>query len=958
MAQLQKRERPDNVAMPLTAAQRRDADDPFYGEDEDEKVHENSADAYTDAATLLAEIRRVRAAESTARAGKSGAAQARASETQRRDEAWMMQQMAAGGVRFDESDAGSVAGYQASVERQATVHLTVNRGLIPDFISGGGRGPVLFSKQQGLVIPLKDPKCDFAELAAKGSLTLRELRKKAMERKAMVDAIGGQGSSIDAAVRGGAGAMTQQEVDAMKRRLRAEQRRNASVEDKKAMDNEDQATARARLREDSSLAPPAATLDAERHEAIQKQRRTLPIYACRAELLRYIRENAVVVVAGETGSGKTTQMVQYLLEAGYARNGLIGCTQPRRMAAVGVSHRVAEEVGDGLGETVGYAIRLEDVTSPRTKVKFMTDGVLLRELVHDRLLNKYSVVVMDEAHERSVSTDVLLGAMKDILRQRLDFKLVVTSATMEIEKFANFFNGPTFTIPGRTYPIEMRYERSPVADYVEQAVLRVLEIHTREAAGDVLVFMTGEDDVEGTCTLIRERAADVDQATADSLLVLPCYSMLPSTQQRMILSPAPTGQRKCIVATNIAETSLTIDGIRYVIDAGYMKCKVFKPTINMNALTLFPVSRAQANQRAGRAGRTAEGVCFRLYTEFQYMNEIIEAPVPEIQRSSVDSIVLLLKSIGVRDLATFDFIDPPPHENLRSSMYRLWLIQALDDMGDITTDGRRLAEFPAEPPLGRALLAGCQLGCGDAVVSVAALMSADSRSVFSAPRGREEQALRAREKFFAPDSDHVTLLNVYEQFTASGCSKGWAEDHFLNYLALKRACDIRVQFVDRLTRDFRLKLGEFDGDTDAVREAFTHGFFPHAARRTSMTEYTTMLSGVPCELHPTSAVHSAGVAPDYVIYNDFIFTSKEYMSVVSGAKPEWLVKASRGLFTSGDNALMHFKATLVQQQRQAVGAQREQEPRTQPRAPAEPTDNAAAVDAGTAKARFVPRRKA
>jgi pre-mRNA-splicing factor ATP-dependent RNA helicase DHX38/PRP16 len=726
----------------------------------------------------------------------------------------------------------------------------------------------------------------------------------------------------------------------------------------------DAAAERQRIAKEASYDMDTDAPSPERFAEIQAQRRTLPVYACRKELLGYVRENSVVVIAGETGSGKTTQIVQYLLEEGFAANGLIGCTQPRRMAAVGVSHRVAQEVGCKLGDTVGYAIRLEDVTSKNTRLKFMTDGVLMRELINDRMLRKYSVVVMDEAHERSVNTDVLLGAMKDVLRERLDFKLLVTSATMELDKFARFFTAPIYNIPGRTFPVDMHFERGPAMDYVESAVLKVLEIHAQEPAGDVLVFMTGEDDVEGTCELLRERAEALGPEAAAALIVLPCYSMLPSTQQRAILDRAPEGKRKVIVATNIAETSLTIDGIRYVVDAGYMKCKVFKPSVGMNALTLYPVSRAQANQRAGRAGRTAEGVCYRLYTEHQFMSEIIEAPVPEIQRSSVDSVVLLLKSIGIIDLAQFDFLDAPPQPNLEASLCRLWLIRALDDAGRITEDGRRIADFPADPPMARTMLEACKIGCGDEAVSVAAVLCSDSRSVFTMPKGREESAKAAREKFYAPDSDHVTLLNVFEQYVGNGMSRAWCDEHMLNHLALKRAADIRSQFADRLTRDFKLTLSSCDGNKDMVREAFAAGYFANSARRSSMTEYTTLLTGVPCELHPMSAVLNAGVPPDYIIFNELMMTNREYVSVVSAADPQWLISVSRGLFSTRDDQMMKHHVNLVREQRKAILAAAKE----QSRAPQPAAEDGALLrnqvtnandlsTAATAKPRFQPRRK-
>jgi len=936
------------------------ADDHFYAADDDGGGGE--AAAYETAAMLLAERRKEQAARDQGQ-HKGAGAMLKKTETERREDAWRLRQMqaAAGGdLSLDggDGDTFTAGGFGASAGPVRAVDLRVNRELLNEFIGGGADGqPVILSRQQKLVVPLKDPKSDFAELAKKGSQVLRDMRRRQNERREVVNAVEKKSALINVVVDGDApDSMTRAEHDEATRKLHA--MRGSGTGGDGGMEAD-----RKRVAKEAAYDLESEVPTPEEFAAIQAQRKRLPVYGCRSELLRYVRENSVVVIAGETGSGKTTQIVQYLLEEGFA-TGLIGCTQPRRMAAVGVSHRVAREVGCRLGDRVGYAIRLEDVTSKDTKVKFMTDGVLMRELINDRMLRKYSVVVMDEAHERSVNTDVLLGAMKDVLRERMDFKLLVTSATMELEKFARFFGAPIFTIPGRTFPVSMNYERAPAMDYVETAVLKVLEIHAQEPAGDVLVFMTGEDDVEGTCELVRERAEALGEEAAAALVVLPCYSMLPSTQQRAILEPAAEGKRKVIVATNIAETSLTIDGIRYVIDSGYMKCKVFKPSIGMNALTLYPVSRAQANQRAGRAGRTAEGVCYRLYTEHQYVTELIDAPVPEIQRSSVDSVVLLLKSIGVVDLAQFDFLDAPPQQNLEASLCRLWLIRALDDAGRITEDGRRIADFPADPPMARTLLEACKLGCGEEAASVVSVLCSDSRSVFAMPKGREESAKAAREKFYAPDSDHITLLNVFEQYVANGMSRAWADDHMLNHLALKRAADIRVQFVDRLTRDFKLTLGSCDGNKDMVREAFTAGYFANSARRSSMTEYTTLMNGVPCELHPLSAVLNAGIAPDYVIFNELTMTTREYVTVVSAVEPQWLISVSRGLFSTRDDNMMKHHVNLVREQRKAILAAAEEQQRApQPAAAGDLLQNqvtgGAALSApGSApKPRFQPRRK-
>ena len=338
---------------------------------------------------------------------------------------------------------------------------------------------------------------------------------------------------------------------------------------------------------------------------------------------------------------------------------MIGCTQPRRVAAMSVAKRVADECGVELGKEVGYAIRFEDCTSKSTRIKYMTDGILLRETLRESDVDHYSCIVMDEAHERSLNTDVLFGILRDVVARRNDLKLIVTSATMDAGKFSDFFGGvPIYNIPGRTFPVDVLWAKSTVEDYVESAVKQALQVHLAMDEGDILIFMPGQEAIEVTCDEIRTRLDEVEESPA--LALLPIYSQLPSDLQSKIFEKAPEGCRKCVVATNIAETSLTLDGIKYVIDAGYCKLKVFNPKIGMDSLQVYPISQANANQRSGRAGRTGAGTAFRLYTLSQYKSEMLLTTVPEIQRTNLSNVVLLLKSLNVDDLLKFHFMDPPP----------------------------------------------------------------------------------------------------------------------------------------------------------------------------------------------------------------------------------------------------------------------------------------------------------
>ena len=457
--------------------------------------------------------------------------------------------------------------------------------------------------------------------------------------------------------------------------------------------------------------------------SIIEQREGLPIFRLKDELIKAVHDNQILVVIGETGSGKTTQITQYLAEAGYTARGKIGCTQPRRVAAMSVAKRVAEEFGCRLGQEVGYTIRFEDCTSPETKIKYMTDGMLLRECLIDSDMKQYSVIMLDEAHERTIHTDVLFGLMKAAIQKRKDLKLIVTSATLDSVKFSEyFFKAPIFTIPGRMFPVEILYTKEPETDYLDACLITVMQIHLTEPPGDILVFLTGQEEIDTACEILFERMKSLGPE-APELLILPVYSALPSEMQTRIFDPAPPGSRKVVIATNIAETSLTIDGIFYVVDPGFVKQKVFNPKTGMDSLVVTPISQAQGKQRAGRAGRTGPGKCFRLYTERAYRDEMLATNVPEIQRTNLASTVLSLKAMGINDLLSFDFMDPPPMETLIMAMEQLHALSALDDEGLLTKLGRRMAEFPLEPQLAKMLIMSVNLGCAEEALTIVSMLS-------------------------------------------------------------------------------------------------------------------------------------------------------------------------------------------------------------------------------------------
>jgi len=751
-------------------------------------------------------------------------------------------------------------------EGEAKVHLLVTN-IIPPFLDGR----IVFTKQTEPVIPIKDPTSDMALVSRKGSRLVRVHREQAERKKAQKKEWELAGTKMGNIL----GIEKTDDREDKDMDDRTDFRENQKFADHMKVDQEGGKT------------------DFSKKKTLKQQREFLPVYAVRQQLLQLIRDNSVIIVVGETGSGKTTQLTQYLHEDGYTKYGMIGCTQPRRVAAMSVAKRVSDEIGTELGDDVGYSIRFEDCTSDKTQIKYMTDGILLRESLREPDLDMYSAIIMDEAHERSLNTDVLFGLLRSVVARRRDMKLIVTSATMDSAKFADFFgNVPTFKIPGRTFPVEVMYSKNTVEDYVDAAVKQAIQVHLTADEGDMLIFMPGQEDIEVTCDTIKERLDEVDDAPG--LAVLPIYSQLPSDLQAKIFQKAPDGLRKCVVATNIAETSLTLDGIMYVIDCGYCKMKVFNPRIGMDALQIFPVSQANSNQRSGRAGRTGPGQCYRLYTERQYREELLVQTVPEIQRTNLANVVLLLKSLGVENLLQFHFMDPPPEENILNSMYQLWILGALDNTGQLTNMGRKMVEFPLDPSLSKMLIISEEMRCSLDILIIVSMLSVPS--IFFRPKGREEDSDAAREKFQVPESDHLTYLHVYQQWKANGYSAQWCGDHFVHIKAMRKVREVRAQLKE-IMESQKMELVSCGTDWDVVRKCICAAFFHQAAKLKGIGEYVNARNGMPANLHPTSALFGMGFTADYVVYHELIMTTKEYMHTATAVDGYWLAELGPMFFS-------------------------------------------------------------
>lgn len=636
--------------------------------------------------------------------------------------------------------------------------------------------------------------------------------------------------------------------------------------------------------------------------SILKTRRNLPVHSQRDEFLEMYHKSQILVFVGETGSGKTTQIPQFVLfdELPHLHGKIVACTQPRRVAAMSVARRVADEMDVNLGDEVGYSIRFEDVTSQKTILKYMTDGMLLREAMNDNDLQRYSTIILDEAHERTLATDILMGLLKGVAARRPDLKIIIMSATLDAQKFQIYFNNaPLLAVPGRTHPVEIFYTPEPERDYLEAAIRTVTQIHLSEPEGDILLFLTGEEEIEDACRKIN---LDVDEGArandAGPLKVYPLYGTLPPAQQQKIFEPAPKSRipggrpgRKVVVATNIAETSLTIDGIVYVIDPGFSKQKVYNPRIRVESLLISPISKASAQQRAGRAGRTRPGKCFRLYTEEAFKKELIEQTHPEVLRSNFASTVLELKKLGVEDLVHFDLMDPPAPETLMRALEELNYLACLDDEGELTQMGRLASQFPLDPSLAVMLISSPEFYCSNEILSLTALLSVPQ--IFVRPASARKRADEMKAHFTHPDGDHLTLLNVYHAFKSPDAQenpKQWCHEHFLSLRSLQSADNVREQLRRIMEREeIELISTPFEDKKyyENIRRALVAGFFMQVAKKDgSSKSYITVKDNQNVLLHPSTVLNQDA---EWLVYNEFVLTTKNYIRTVTIIKPEWLL---------------------------------------------------------------------
>ncbi|CEL01095.1 Putative DEAH-box RNA helicase [Aspergillus calidoustus] len=685
-------------------------------------------------------------------------------------------------------------------------------------------------------------------------------------------------------------------------------------------------------------------------EALYEIRKNLPIFAHGDEIRQNLRKNDVMLLIGETGSGKSTQIPQFLVNEQWCRptkttivnaddgsqkealvGGCIAITQPRRVAAISLARRVAEEMGTPLGNSspaskVGYSVRFDTSTSPSTRVKFLTEGMLLQEMLHDPWLTKYSAIVVDEVHERGVNVDLVMGFLRNLVsgkkegRGGVPLKAVVMSATADMESLQEFFkegfqgrqleeakkDAPdgiaVCHIKGRQFPVKTIYAPEAVHDFVDAALKVIFQIHYKEPIpGDILVFLTGQETVEALENLVNEYATGMDPALP-KIQVLPLFAALPQAAQQRVFAPAPPRTRKIILATNIAETSVTVSGVRYVVDCGKAKIKQFRTRLGLDSLLVKPISKSAATQRKGRAGREAPGQCFRLYTEKDYL-ALDEVNTPEILRCDLSQAILNMKARGVDNVIEFPFLTRPPREALEKALLQLLSIDALEETGKISAIGSHIAKLPLTPTLGRVLLAASDFGpdCLLDVIDIISSLSVENVFLNTTSEEKKEEAEQSRRDLYRREGDHLTMLMTVRAYASENTDrKAWAERHLVSHRAMQSVMDVRKQLTAQCRQAKLLPSSTETQSSSTVREpspihilkSFLRGFSTNTARLVPDGSYRTVVGNQTVAIHPSSVLFGKKV--EAIMYNEFVFTNRSYARGVSAVQMDWVGEALAG----------------------------------------------------------------
>ncbi|KAM9257248.1 ATP-dependent RNA helicase DHX33-like [Cariama cristata] len=552
-----------------------------------------------------------------------------------------------------------------------------------------------------------------------------------------------------------------------------------------------------------------------------------------------------------------------------------------------------------LGKLVGYSVRFEDVTSNETRIKFLTDGMLLREAIGDPMLQKYSIVILDEAHERTIHTDVLFGVVKAAQKERkklhkLPLKVIVMSATMDVDQFSQYFNeAPVLYLEGRQHPIQIFYAKQPQSDYLQAALESIFQIHQKAPSShDILVFLTGQEEIEAMAKTCRDIAKQLPDG-CPGMTVLPLYASLPYSKQLCVFRPAAKGCRKVILSTNIAETSVTIAGIKYVVDTGMVKAKKYSPETGLEVLAVQRVSKAQAWQRTGRAGRDNSGICYRLYTEEEF-EKFDKMTIPEIQRCNLASVMLQLLALRIPNVLTFDFMSKPSPDAIQAAIEQLDLLGAVERKEDhlvLTSLGRKMAAFPLEPKLSKTILLSPKFHCTEEILTIVSLLSVDS--VLYNPPARRDEVQSVRKKFISSGGDHLTLLNMYRAFKKVSGNKEWCKENFVNSRNMMLVSEVRAQLRDICVK-LSIPIESSRSETEKIRRCLAHSLFMNTAELQPDGTYRTMDSHQLVAIHPSSALFHC--KPACVVYNALLHTNKCYMRDLCVVDADWLAEAAPDYF--------------------------------------------------------------
>lgn len=596
-------------------------------------------------------------------------------------------------------------------------------------------------------------------------------------------------------------------------------------------------------------------------------------------------------------------------------------TQPRRVAAIQMAKRVSYEKGFKLGEEIGYSIRFEDYSSDKTLIKYVTDGILVRECLSDQNLSKYNVIILDEAHERSLYTDILFALCKKaVLNRNGNLRLIVTSATLDTKQFSKYFKDcPVFSIHGRCYPVDKIYYASRMEKRVENSVKTAIRIHLHEGPGHILAFLTGFEECEQACKICFQKLQELESKgkKVPPMIIMPLYGAQNTDEQSTVFEKAPENCRKLIFSTNIAETSLTVDGIAYVIDCGYVKQKIFNPRTSMDSLTIIPISKVQAVQRAGRAGRTGPGKCIRLYTEQFFETQMPKITVPEILRVNLSSTILTLKSMGIENVLEFDFMERPEKESILEALKILYFLQAIDKDGKITKLGQEMAKFPIDCCFSRVLIASKFFGIMDEICTLVSLISTENVwfNVNKYDEDRRANFDLKKSEFIDKHSDHMGLLNIYKEWEFHNFQEDWCKANFLHFRALKQSRNIKEQIKQYMDKvkfedcekyfnqksinilikevDKNRELDDYEKINVLVRMSLCQGFFMNAARKLPLANeglsFMKIIDGSVVQLDANSAIALKDTRPDLVLFTELGGSNtKALMKQVSVIELKWI----------------------------------------------------------------------